>query len=198
VSEAPKLKPGAGQQALGVVGALGGILIGKYTGLNLLIPLAGAFLCGYLFKKLAGERAQSMLAAFAVQGGHALWMVVGFLVVGELNWNVADVVLLVVGLVWLAAAPGLGPVLLLGIYHLFGLAMNAWVFAQASFGAPEHKALVVHIILRLVAVATLYVGWKALRARSQPAIPASSQPAIPAGPATEGPYAPPRSDEGGT
>jgi hypothetical protein len=182
-----KLKPGVAQQGLGIVGAIFGIAVGRYTGINLLIPLAGAFLFGWIFKKVANEKAQPMLAAFAVQGGHFLWMGLGFAIRGTLDRNVADLVILAVGLTWLAAAPGLGATLLCAAYQLLAVAMNVYMFIQAEFGTPEHKALVVHIVLRIVALATLFMGLTKLTPK-----------AAAGGPSTAvGPYAPPAEDADG-
>ena len=72
---------------------------------------------------------------------------------------VLDLVLIVVGVAWLILRPGLGPVVLLGIYQGFGLVVNIVAICGHQFGSVGHKALTASIALRLFAVVALLDGY---------------------------------------
>jgi hypothetical protein len=72
-------KPSIVVQIIAVVGAVIGAAIGRAAGLSLLIPFAGAFLVGVPLSFLTSGKARQMVPAGAVQAGHALWMIVGLL-----------------------------------------------------------------------------------------------------------------------
>jgi hypothetical protein len=154
-----------GPQVLGVIATVLGALLGKYAGLHMLLPIVGTLLGGLMAKKLARPAAQPMVPAFAVQAGHLLWLAVGLAIVGGLRADLLDVLLLAGGLTWLLIAPGLGPVLLLAIYQSIALIINGWLFALAEVGSTQHRALAVHILLRILALVFLFTGLGKVRAQ---------------------------------
>src|SRR6516164_1011014 len=99
----PDVKSKPAVQALGVVGAVIGALLGRYAGLHMLVPAIGAVIGGILARKLAPARAQPMVPAFAVQVGHLLWLTLGLMLVGRVSLDLLDVALLAGGLTWLLA-----------------------------------------------------------------------------------------------
>ena len=147
-------------QPLNVVGALAGGMIGVYCGLAILIPLAGGAIVLSQNKRFAAARWAPFLTAVAVIFGHLVWMLVGALILPAQFMVIAiDMVIMAVGLLWLVLRPGLGPVILLGIFEVVCLVVNANTILAMEFGSAGHKALVAHIVLRLAALAALVTGY---------------------------------------
>jgi hypothetical protein len=147
----------------GVAGAVGGGVVGVYAGANVLFPLVGMGAVWLLSKKLATLRANPYLSAISIQSGHLLWLVIGTALVGAWSVNAGDIVVLTVGLVWLITRPGLWPLVFLSTYHAVALLVNAVVLSQQSFGSAWHKALVVHIALRVLALFFMWQAYLRLR-----------------------------------
>ena len=150
-----------------VVGWIVGAGVGYYSGINLLIPLGITAGVWWIWKKLLRPEKLLFLPAIAVQTGHLLWLSVGLLYLGVLDWSLTDVVVLVVGLTWLVLKPGLGPIILLSLFQVVALAVNGVSFADAAIGTNPHKALLVHIIWRFMA---LFFMWHAYM-QSRRAVP---------------------------
>ena len=168
---------GPGKKVLGAVGLIAGAAIGIYSGINTLIPLGATAGIWWIGKKTFPESKLLFLPPFAVQAGHLLWLSFGFLYLGTLNDNWIDVVVLVVGLAWLIAKPGLGPIVFLSVFQSLALGVNVFSFLGAAVGSNMHKALLVHMIWRGLALffmAQAYASYRTLR-RAQPAA-ANSEP----------------------
>jgi hypothetical protein len=153
----------------GVAGAAAGYIVSQYTGLMALIPLGGALLFGLIAAKVVGPAARPMVPGFAVQAGQWLWFLVGAVATGQYQSVLLDLIILAIGLVWLLARPGLGPVLLLGIYQVISVVINAATFASAAVGSVEHKALLIHLIFRVAAVVLMVAGLRRPRTDQTPA-----------------------------
>lgn len=143
---------GPAQRVAVMAAALVGIGVSRYTGLLGLVPLAFTAAAWWLASRLLGENKRLVIPAFAVQCGHALWMTLPFLILGKINENIADVALLAAGLAWLIAKPGRAPLLLLGVYQLLAILHNGYMFYGAEVGSTAHKALLVHLIWRGLAL----------------------------------------------
>lgn len=170
----------------GALGAVVGYAVANYSAMNMLIPGLSAVLIGVVLSKLVSPSRKPLVAAFAVQAGQAVWFFVGAVALSQFSAVILDLVALAVGLTWLLVRPGLIPVLICGIYQLIGLAVNILSISQASFGSPAHRALVVHILLRCVAVLFLIVGLQSYRkkmaAASEGALVGASPGPMPPGP----------------
>ncbi|MDP3028568.1 MAG: hypothetical protein Q8O04_03570 [Deltaproteobacteria bacterium] len=139
------------------------ILIGRYSGISMLIPIIGASVVWVILRKVAPRAKQVWVPAIAVQAGHASWMIFGFLLLRELNANIADPIFLVGGLVWLYMRPRIGPLVLLGVFQAWGIAYNGYIFQSVEVSSPEHKALLVHIIFRVIALGAMAHAFYASR-----------------------------------
>lgn len=129
-----------------------GLLAGRYGGMYLLIPLAGAAAAFYGLKKLAPESKAHWSGAISIQVGHAIWFIVGLVAVGRLDGNALDPIVLLLGVCWLFAKPGVAPVLLLSVVQIGALAYNLHLFLDAGLGTNTNKALFVHIVFRALAL----------------------------------------------
>jgi hypothetical protein len=141
-----------------VFGWIFGAAVGSYSGINLLIPLgvtAGAWWAG---KRILNSTRLPYLPALAIQTGHLVWLSFGLAVIGVLNLNIIDVVVLVIGITWLTIRPGLGPIIFLTVFQVLAFGINVAAFVETAVGSNGHKALVVHLIWRVLAV---FFMWRA-------------------------------------
>jgi hypothetical protein len=146
------------RKALNIVAGIIGAGVGVYAGINLLIPLGLTAAVWWAGKKWLPSPKQLYVPAIAVQTGHLLWLSLGLLYVGDFGLDLLDVVVLVIGLTWLVLKPGLGPVLLLTAFQVLAFAVNAVSFVEVTIGSNPHKALLVHMVWRLMA---LFFMWHA-------------------------------------
>jgi len=140
-----------------VIGWIVGGAFGYYTRINLLIPLGLAFLCGWIANKfIKSPLSKKMIPAFAVQMGQAFWILLAILI--GYPTMVFEPILFIAVSIWMLFYPSLFPVILLTIYHAVGLIDSILKIFSFSFGTPEHKALIVHIIFRIIAVFLMFGG----------------------------------------
>ena len=136
-------------------GLLIGVPVGQYAGLNLLIPMA----VGFAFWRFAARHsrgpAEAGMAA-AVQAGHLGWYAIGALFATDVPDSLlVEMSLLSAATGWLMKRPGLGVFVIIAALQGLAATANAVAFAGAAFGSPDHRALLVHVILRLATVGLL-------------------------------------------
>jgi hypothetical protein len=147
--------------AANVAGLLVGVGISRAFGAALLFPALFGGLAAVILGKAGPARARPFTAAASVVIGHTGWMIVGALAVGSFGTVGVDIVLMAAGVAWLLAAPGAGPAIALAVYEAVGIVVNLGQLADAQ-GALV-KALVLHLLLRVGAIAALVAGWVAHR-----------------------------------
>jgi hypothetical protein len=141
-----------------IVATVIGIAVGVYSGIHLLIPLALSGLGWWAGRKLLPDRPPDFVAAAAVQAGHLLWIAIGLIVIGALTVDLIDITILLIGVVWLLARPGLAPVVVLTVYQALALLINLFAFLNFPVGSNLHRALLVHLLWRVLA---LVLMWRA-------------------------------------
>lgn len=162
-----KTKYGPVMWAAGIIG----MLAGRYAGINLLIPLAGAAIAFYVLKRLVPAQKAIWFGAISVQVGHAIWFIVGIAITGQFN-TILDPTILLLGVLWLFAKPGTAPVIVLSVFQLAALAYNSHVFLGTEFGTNPNKALFVHIIFRAMALGLM--AFALYKSRKAPSVQATS------------------------
>jgi hypothetical protein len=85
-------------------------------------------------------------------------MLVGMVILSQFDLTVIDFVILVAGALGLAFWPSLVLVTGLVCYQAVGLALNGMAFTEATRNTDTHKALLVHLVLRLAAVVLMVYG----------------------------------------
>lgn len=143
-----------------IVATVVGIAAGVYSGIHLLIPLALTGLGWWAARKLLPYRPPDFVAAAAVQAGLLLWIATGLIVIGALTVDLVDIAILLIGVVWLLARPGLAPVIALTVYQSLALLINLFAFLNFPVGDNLHRALLVHLLWRVLA---LILMWRAYR-----------------------------------
>jgi hypothetical protein len=146
-------------RAAAIVAILVGLAAGVYSGIHLLIPLVLTGLVWGVARRLLPDRPTDFVTAAAVQVGHLLWIVVGLVVIGALTVDLVDIAILLAGSVWLLAKPGLAPVVVLTVYQAVALLINVGAFLAMPIGHNLHRALLIHIIWRILALIFMWRGY---------------------------------------
>jgi hypothetical protein len=145
-------------KAAAIVAIVVGVAAGVYSGIHLLIPLVLTGLLWWTARRLLPGRPPDFVAAAAVQGGHLLWIAVGLVVIGALTVDLIDIAILLAGVVWLLARPGLAAVIVLTVYQAAALLINLAAFIAMPVGENLHRALLIHIIWRVLALVFMWRG----------------------------------------
>jgi hypothetical protein len=144
-----------------------GIAAGIYAGTHLLIPLVPTALLWWAGRRLLPDRPADFVGAAAVQLGHMLWIGVGLIVIGRLTVDLADIAILLVGSLWLLVRPGLAPVVTLTVYQGAALLLNLAAFLAMPVGHNLHRALLIHLIWRVLALILMWRGYRRARAADE-------------------------------
>ncbi|MGH7301101.1 MAG: hypothetical protein ACREKQ_12460 [Candidatus Rokuibacteriota bacterium] len=145
-------------KAWAIIATVVGIAAGVYSGIHLLIPLVLTGLVWWAARKLLPDRPPDVVGAAAVQAGHLLWIAIGLIVIGALTVDLVDIAILLIGVAWLLARPGLAPVIVLTVYQAIALLINLLAFLHFQVGENLHRALLIHILWRVLA---LILMWRA-------------------------------------
>lgn len=152
-----------------VLGAIGGMALANYTGASLWIPAIASGLLALIFAKtpLAPPRFRG---AIAITGGHIVWFIAAAALTGGWAQVGLDIVALGLACAIAWAVPKPGGAALLGVVQLGSLGYNAYLLFEAGYGSQDHRALVVHVLWRVLALAMIGAEVLAMRreAQSQP------------------------------
>ena len=77
-----------------------GALLGLYSGISPVIPLAGSFLTFFALKRIVPTERSDWFPAISLQAGSAMW-VLGVVVISEQDIHSLDGIVLFLGLIWL-------------------------------------------------------------------------------------------------
>ena len=154
-----KPQPGGFQVGIGVAVVLGGGAVGSYCGWQLAVPVALALGVGWVLTKVPAGPA-AFRNALALVAAQAFWLTADMVLGGEWLPDAAHVLALVSGFTWLWVRPGIGPVILLGLYEVATgvLIAIAIAYGSAQTGSWQHKALVAQLVLRVAVVLFLVSG----------------------------------------
>jgi hypothetical protein len=145
------------------VGGIVGAVIGFYCGIMMVIPIVLAAIVFAILKKIEAPKFELFKLGAAAIIGHMAWMTLGAATVPAAAGQVVpDIVLMILGFIWLVAKPGAGPVWFFTLYEIICLVVNVLSILGTQFGSSGHKALTAHISLRIFIIVAL---WAALKAR---------------------------------
>jgi hypothetical protein len=147
----------------GIAGAAGGFALSKYSGASLLIPGVAAILILMVFTKTS-VRPRFFRGAISIVTAHIVWFIAAALLLGMWAPVILDIIVLTIGVAWLWVRPGIGPVIFVAVVELISLVINIVTITSAEVGSPAHRALVVHLLLRVAALVCLALGYRRLRA----------------------------------
>jgi hypothetical protein len=142
-----------------VVGALMGTALVLYGGLAALLPGTITLFAAWGLTRRMRVAYKPLAPAIGVQLGYAGWLVFAMIVSGQYAEVLIDVIVLAIGLAWLAFRPSLMSLTVLIGYQLFGLVVNIVAINKVSWGDDLHKGLLVAIVLRIVSIGLMLYGF---------------------------------------
>jgi len=148
----------AGRQIAVAVGGVFGAAVGYYCGWQLVIPLALAVGVGWLLKSIPASPAAFRIA-WALLAARALYLAADIVLGGGWFPDTLHILVLAAGLAWLWVRPGIGPVILLGVYGVATAVLIAIAYGRAQTGSWQHRFLVAHLCLQGAAVVSLISGY---------------------------------------
>lgn len=140
-----------------------GAAVGQYVGIHLLPPLAATAAVWWAGSKWLPPDRNVIVTTLALNAGHFVWLAIAIAMEGVLNAAVLDQVVYAIGLAWLIARPGVGPLFFLGAYQVLALTLNALTLVDVAAGSDAHKAVLVTLIWRALALIAMGRLWIRLR-----------------------------------
>lgn len=132
-----------------------GWLVGYYSGINMVIPVAGSFLTFFALKRIASAEKAEWFPAISVQAGHAIWFGIGAMI--EFEKTISDSIALFLAIIWLYFKPGQTSVVVVSLCQLLALGLNLYLFLGTEVGSVGNKALLVHIVFRISAIGLMWL-----------------------------------------
>lgn len=139
-----------------LIGIAIGYMLGSYTSPISIIPIILILLSALILVKLT-KAPKHLILALAIQFGHLCWIILSVILTKNTS-AIIDIVLMLVGLLWLVARPALSAVLFLTAYQTFSLLINLSTLFSTAFKTFEHRALVLILILRILAIIFMFAG----------------------------------------
>lgn len=139
---------------------------GAWLGGALFFPLVIVFLCYWAAKRLLPPGLEDLRLAIAIVSGQALSFLMAGLFLGAVGHVLLDVIILVAGLAWLIARPGIWPIAFLIGVEGFALLINLFMLTQVDFEAGL-KGILSSLFIRVAAIFFLYTGLSSRRAAAQ-------------------------------
>jgi hypothetical protein len=155
-------KPAA--SAGGIVGFAAAFGISHFAGLTTWIPVICSGLVFAGLRKLKADSSDVVLLPISLMSGHALWMLIGVLVLPAM-WAsaAADLAISLLFFLWLIAKPSRIAFAILIVLELAGLAVNTVTLLQVGNLVGPASALLVHIVLRIAIIVTSVFAIRQLR-----------------------------------
>jgi hypothetical protein len=170
------------------LGAVVGVLLAAFYGLNLFVPLTVAVVSGLVLQRVASRAAQPLVPAVSVIWGHMAWVLLGIAFLGgridPSSWRFALTVLPLAAFLLLSSflllrhsrPLVLATGALVGVYFFLDL----WLLVAGARPPELLLSQSMHVLLELTALLALGLGWRRLRQlESLPAAPPSADQAGP-------------------
>ena len=160
--------PGKQMSPANLLGGVVGAIVGYYAGIMLIIPLVATAIVFFIIKKIAAPRLEAFKLAIAALLGHSIWMSFALFVgPSAILMILPDLILIVIGLIWLFVRPDRSVVWYFTIFEAVSALINIFNLVGQSFNTSSHKALVAHLCMRAFIITAF---WLALR-KPKPATP---------------------------
>jgi uncharacterized membrane protein len=150
-----------------IVGTFAGWGLGMYCGIVVLMLVVTTVVVMLVAKKLLSPDRWSLLPSVGLQGGQIIAIFIGMLVTGKYGADVVDIVWCVGALAWLIAKPSRAAVWVLAAYQLFALAGNLYLFLHSPVGSAPFRALIVHMLWRVLSLLAMVVLYRKLGSKPQ-------------------------------
>lgn len=164
------------------------ILIGKYSGINLLIPAVMIGIFYFLMTKVIFKNDENpYLVSASFLFGHAAWISIGTIVVmatmGEASsfaavGNLIECLIYFLITLVMLIRPGMATGIITIILEIPTILINALQIAGTEFNTDDHKALVVHIALRVTILIYAALGVKRLKDAKEQSLTSPRPPEV--------------------
>ncbi|MCK9407510.1 MAG: hypothetical protein WCX28_05410 [Bacteriovoracaceae bacterium] len=148
-----------------IAGSGAGLLLGVYAGIHVLIPFVLMIAVIWILYKTNTVlmEARSIIALLSAQFG---WMFIGALLTEQWNQVYIDLFFIGGGMMWLLIRFHAIPIITLVLFQIGVLILNINLILLKEIGTDDHRALTVHIVLRIMVLFALGYGLFAIRKRS--------------------------------
>lgn len=148
-----------------IAGTAAGLAMGYYAGILVIVPFL--LMLGVLWilnsTKTVPVEGRSILALLSAQFG---WLCIGAVLTGQWHLVYIDLLFIGGGTLWLLIRLHAVPMIILLLFQLGVLFININLILVVDAGSDEQRALVVHIVLRIMVLAALGKGLLILRKRA--------------------------------
>jgi len=140
-----------------IAASVGGVAAGVYTGVNLVLPAAFSAIAWFALHNMAPTGKRPVVPAVAWQFGQLGWFAVGAVLspMSGLMTILPDIAILAGLLIWFYLGQSRIAAWCLIAYQGLSTLINAWAFVHQPIDSNAAKALVVHILWRVVAIGLL-------------------------------------------
>ncbi len=143
-----------GRRAWSLLGIFA-MALGAYARIHILIPMAGAAVLGLVLWKARLLKDTLLIQAVSVQGGQALWMLLGVLLgAGNTAFRV-ELLGYALAVLVLALRPGKWIAIILLVYQCIALLINTVKLWSIPIGAVASRGLASYVSLRVAAIVLL-------------------------------------------
>ena len=122
-----------------------------------------AYGISWITQKKVSEELKPLVAPFSLQLSLMIIFSVSAFILGSFGLVAFDVLILIIGLAWLMARPGVGPVVLLSIYHIAGILLQIIIISTNGPVAGGIMVLLAHVLIRVASIYLMVTGLKAYR-----------------------------------
>jgi hypothetical protein len=140
----------------------------KYFGISFFIPAIIIFFSWlWLNKKIKNSKLTSIIPALAIQSGQVLCISITLILSVAMHEYFAiavlfDILILIIGLMWLIMRPGIKPIILLSIYQILSSLVSITNLIYQEINSPSFKASIIQLIIKIAAVFFMVIGYKKL------------------------------------
>jgi hypothetical protein len=139
-----------------IAASVGGLALGIYAGLNLLAPAAFGGIAWFALHNMAPTAKRPVVPVTAWQFGQlGSFMIVAVAAPNAWMTTLPDVVVMGGLMIWFYISQARAAAWGLVVYQGVSVLVNAWAFLHEPIESDNAKALVVHIIWRVVAITLL-------------------------------------------
>lgn len=135
----------------------------SYVGYLLIFPICLFFIFKKISKKYLKFQNSGFEISFSMQASQLFWVVISLFLVSILSKEVIfswDIIFIFGSLMWFVLKRSEISVIFLSLCQFFVFIINLTEFSSVEIGSVQHKALLVHLIFRVLAIISLWIGMR--------------------------------------
>jgi len=180
----------------GIIGLIIGLVLGSffinYFGFwTVLIPAVGIALIWFIGYKSFKDSRRLFLPSIAIEGGHFLWMLTGSVIIFVLNPSqlqelleinlfglLLDIIIFGGLIIWLWLSSDKKSAIANLVFQIISLGANVYTLTELNLDDPFSRAVLLHILLRILAIISLIIGINKIKNYKQRNVAEQSQQLI--------------------